>query len=157
MNELYGNQLNKMLTEPGGFQGTPGFKFALDSGLEAVGRSNSRMRGSGNALAALTKYGTGLAQQDYGSQMDRLGRLNGQEQQYDLGQTRNANDFQLGQAQNATTNQRDFWNYDLGRESNANASARDINMFGRSSGGSSGGYGGYGMTPNWNMGIQNTY
>lgn len=154
MENLYGNQLRRMF-EPGGFEGTPGFKFALDTGLEAVGRSNSRNRGSGNALAELTKYGTGLAQQDYGNQMDRLGRLNGQEQQFELGQQSNANTFQLGQQGNANTAQRDFWNYDLGRESNANTAARDRNTFSRSSGG--GGGSGWGGVGGWNMGRQNQY
>jgi hypothetical protein len=153
MNPLFSNQLNQMLT--GGYQGTPGFQFALDTGLQAVDRSNSRQRGSGNALAALTKYGTGLAQQDYGNQMDRLGRLQGQEQQFALGRESNSNQFQLGQAQNATTNQRDFWNYDLGRESNAMTAARDRNQFDLTSNqrGRPGGM----YQQNWNMGQQNRY
>jgi hypothetical protein len=83
---LYSNKLREMLDSPGSFQGTPGFQFARDQGLGAVSRQMSGQRGSGNALAALTKYGTGVAMQDYGNQVDRLGRLAGQEQQYELGQ-----------------------------------------------------------------------
>lgn len=80
----YQNKLKAVLD--GDFQGTDGFKFALDQGLGALNRSNSKMRGSGNVLAALTKYGTGLAMQDRGAEIDRLGRLTGQEQSYDLGE-----------------------------------------------------------------------
>jgi len=152
MNNLYGNELSKMF-QPGGYEGSTGFKFALDTGLDAVNRSNSRQRGSGNALLALTKYGTGLAQQDYGNQMDRLGRLQGQEQQYDLGQTQASNQFQLGQAGNANTAQRDWWNYDLGREQNSISAARDRENAESRRGTGGGGYG----ISNWNMGQQNVY
>ena len=178
MNNLYGNQLNDMLTGAnGGYQGTPGFKFAQQMGEQGVNRAMSKQRGSGNALAALSKYNTGLASQDYGTQMDRLGRLQGQEQQYDignqqaentrvgnanqfsLGQTQNENtrtnnlnqyelgsrradqDFQLGQGQLARGNQSDYWNYDLGRERNANDAAQQRNNWNQR-GRSSGGYGG---------------
>ena len=143
MDEFYGNALKSMMTNPGGFSGTPGFKFALNTGLDAVGRQNSRNRGSGNALAALTQYGTGLAQQDWGNQVDRLGRLQGQQQQFQLGMDSNANQrqsidnqrlandnqFQLGQTQNALSGQRDFWNYDLGRESNSMQAANARNQW----------------------------
>lgn len=159
----YTNQLNNMLENPGSFQGTPGFQFALNTGMQGVERQQSRNRGSGNALAALAQYGTGLAQQDWGNQVDRLGRLQGQQNQFNLGEEQNrmtanrdANNFTLGQGQNATTAQRDFWNYDLGREQNSNIAANNRNTWGRSGGGRSGngiggGFGG-GMTPNWNMG-----
>ncbi len=105
---FYDNQLKKMLTNPSSFQGTPGFKFALGQGTEAVNRRMAAggMGESGNALAKLMEYGTGLAQQDYGNQMDRLGRLSGQDQQFTLGQGQNANtamrnqhDYNLGQGQ----------------------------------------------------------
>jgi hypothetical protein len=46
-NPLYQNQLNAMLTNPGSYQGTPGFQFALNTGLDSVNRSNSAQRGSG--------------------------------------------------------------------------------------------------------------
>lgn len=82
---FYQNQLKNLVTNPSSFQGTPGFQFALNQGLNAVNRSNSAMRGSGNALAALTNYGTGLANQDYSQYLGQLGQLSGQEQNYDLG------------------------------------------------------------------------
>lgn len=84
----YQNRLRRLLDDPDSFEETPGFRFALETGQEGVNRRMAAggMRGSGNALAALTRYGTGLASQEYGNQVDRLGRLLGQEQQYDLGQ-----------------------------------------------------------------------
>lgn len=152
---FYGNALKDLLSNPGSFQGTPGFQFALDQGLGAVNRSNSRMRGSGNALAALTNYASGLATQDYGNQVDRLGRLQGQEQQYDLGQesnrltgARDANNFTLGSQQNANTlrlglgqnenaatanantAQRNAWDYSLGRQQNQNTANANDQQFG---------------------------
>lgn len=84
--DFYQNELKKLLTDPSSFRKTPGFEFALNTGLEAVNRSNSRMRNSGNAMTALTQYGTGLASQEYANQADRLARILGQEQQYGLGQ-----------------------------------------------------------------------
>lgn len=90
--------------------------------------------------------------------MEWFGKLQGQEQQYDLGQgqlantaTRNANDFQLGQGVNATTNQRDWWNYDLGKQQNANTANRDRLQYGQNN--SQGGTG-YGVMQNWNRGLQ---
>jgi hypothetical protein len=119
-NPLYQNKLTDLLTGAnGGYQASPGYQFALDQGIQAAQRSNSAMRNSGATMAALTKYGAGLAAQDYGNTRDFLGRMTGQEQQYGLGQEQNANnrqtadqnfglgmyragnDFALGQAQNA--------------------------------------------------------
>lgn len=130
MANFYEKQLQGLLSNPNSFQGTPGFQFARDQGLEAATRKLNAggMGGSGNALAELTRLGTGYAMQDYGNQVDRLGRLTGQQQQFQLGQDQNANqatrntndynlglyktsnDFQLGSEQNAQTAQRDWWN-----------------------------------------------
>lgn len=136
MNTLYGNQLNNLIGSPGSFSGTPGYKFALDQGLQATERGMSRQRGSGNALAALMDRGVGMANQNYMDYAKLLGGLTGQEQQYDLGLSsnantadRNANDYNLGMGQNQNTARRDFWNYDLGRESNANTYANNQNNF----------------------------
>lgn len=127
MDPMYQNKLRDLMNNPGSFQGTPGFKFALDTGLDAVNRSNSASRGSGNALAALTKYGTGLAAQDYGNEFDRLLRGSGQEQQFQIGTdanantaTRNANDLSLGTTRNAN-------DLTLGLGANANSAARNAN------------------------------
>ncbi len=135
-NSLYANKLDELIRSPGSFQGTPGFQFALDSGLQGVQRGMSSQRGSGNALAALMDRGIGVANQNYTDYAKLLGGLSGQEQQYDIGQSgqanaadRNFNDFTLGKWGAGNTAQRDFWNYDLGRESNAIREADNQNNF----------------------------
>jgi hypothetical protein len=127
------SKLNQYLTDPGSFQASPGFQFALNQGLQATQRQNSSQRGSGNALAALANYGTGLASQEYGATIDRLGRLAGQDQQFQLGQeqnrtaaTRAANDFTLGTQQNQNTAQRNAFDYSLGSEQNRNTATRNL-------------------------------
>lgn len=76
------NRLRKLLTDPSAFERTPGFKAALDTGTQAIQRSFAArgMGNSGNVLAELMKYGTGLASQEYGGQVDRLSRLSQYEQ-----------------------------------------------------------------------------
>lgn len=130
----YKDQLDSLLTNPSGYSGSPGFQFAMDSGMQGVERGMSTQRGSGNALAALSKYGTGLAQQDYGAQVDRLGKLSGQEQSYDLGlgqnqntATRNANDLTLGNAQNSNNATRNANDLTLGNAQNVNNANRNNN------------------------------
>lgn len=56
------------------FQTGPGYQFALDQGTQAAlrGASASGMLNSGNTLTALTEYGQGIANQEYGSWLDRL-------------------------------------------------------------------------------------
>ena len=82
---IYDNELRRLVTQPGSFRGTPGYQFAFDQGQEAVNRKMGGMRGSGNALAALMQHGQGLASQEYGNTVDRLGRFAGQEGQLELG------------------------------------------------------------------------
>ena len=57
------------------FQAGPGYQFTLDSGLDALNRrrAGAGMLDSGNADIDAIKFGTGLADQTYGSWMDRLG------------------------------------------------------------------------------------
>lgn len=132
------NRLAALLNDPSSFENDPSYQFARDQGLSATARSNSAQRGSGNALAALARYGSGLATQGYNQRVDSLGRIAGQDQQYDLGQQQNAiarlrnhNDFTLGQAQNENTRirnandftmgtQRNQFDYSLGSQRNAN-------------------------------------
>lgn len=136
------NRLRELIDNPGSFTGTPGYMFARDQALQAAERGMSRTRGSGNALAELTRLGAGYAAQDYGNEVDRLGRIAGQDQQYELGQeqnriasTRASNDYSLG-IRNADNNRRasdqsyglglyragnDFT---LGSQTNANAARR---------------------------------
>lgn len=56
------------------FQAGPGYDFAMDQGTKAAlrGASAAGMLNSGNTLTALTQYGQGLANQEYGSWLDRL-------------------------------------------------------------------------------------
>jgi len=56
------------------FQTGPGYQFALDQGTQAAlrGASSAGMLNSGNTLTALTDYGQGMANQEYGSWLDRL-------------------------------------------------------------------------------------
>ena len=132
-------QISGLLNNPGSFSMTPGAKFALDTGLSGIRRQYlaKGMGDSGNVLAELTKYGTGVASQDYGNQMDRLSKLLGGEEQYKLGTdqntnvaTRNANDFSLGTQRNqndynlglgdlASRNWNNQANYNLGLGRNA--------------------------------------
>lgn len=59
------------------FQAGPGYEFARDQGLEALNRRRaaSGMLNSGNADIDAIKFGTGLADQTYGSWQDRLAGL----------------------------------------------------------------------------------
>jgi len=62
------------------FQTSPGYQFTLDQGTQAAlrGASAAGMLNSGNTLTALDQYGTGVANQEYGSWLDRLNGLSGQ-------------------------------------------------------------------------------
>lgn len=118
----YQARLKGLLDDPSSFTKSPGYQFAVDESLSAAKRSGSAMRGSGNVLAELARRGAGIASQEYGAQVDRMGRLLGQEQQYDLGQeqnrtaaTRTANDFALGLGQLSGQNWQRNADYDLGK------------------------------------------
>ncbi len=76
---------------------TPGYQFQLNQGLDAVQRAASAQGtlGSGRMLQELANYGQGLAQQTYGSHLDRLASLVGMGQQSATGQSNQA--AQLGQ------------------------------------------------------------
>lgn len=141
----YGNRLKALLSDPSSFSMSPDAQVGMQSGMNALTASNSAMRGSGNALSALVKYGNDSAQADYGNQISRLGTLDTAAQNYDLGQgqnanaaTRNANDLALGTQSNA--NQRyatdsatglgyfnDSANFILGSGQNANAAQANRN------------------------------
>jgi hypothetical protein len=160
MDNPYRNQLNSLLTNPNSFNGSPGFQFALNSGMDGVARKFAAMGmgNSGNVLGEMSRYGTGLAQQDYGNSVDRLGRLAGEQDQTDLGNKtadnayalgqgnlalgnkqadqgfglgmyRAGNDFTLGQQQNQNSAQNNFWNYSLGADRNNLAAAENQNNY----------------------------
>jgi hypothetical protein len=61
----------------GAFQAGPGYQFAMDQGTQAANRAASAggMLTSGNTLQALTRFGQGLANQEYGGWQDRLAGL----------------------------------------------------------------------------------
>ena len=56
------------------FRADPGYQFSFDEGTRAVQGSAAAKGGllSGGAMRALTRYGTGLADQQYGSYLDRF-------------------------------------------------------------------------------------
>lgn len=140
----YENRLKGILG--GDFSGTEGGKFLADQGLKAAQRqlSASGMAGSGNALVELLKLGTGYAAQDRGSEIDRLTKLIGGEQQFALGGgananaaeanrltgVRDANSFTLGQGQNTNNAFRNIFDYDLGNQAQANARRTGDQNFG---------------------------
>lgn len=136
------NRLRELIDNPDSFTGSPGYTFARDQGLQAAQRAMSRTRGSGNALAELTRLGTGYAAQDYGNTVDRLRGIVSDENQFALGTeqnriaaTRNANDFALGNRNADNTRRANDQSYGvnllrtgndftLGRERNANDASR---------------------------------
>lgn len=60
-------------------ENNPAYQFRLDQGTKALQRSAAAkgMFGSGNLLMDITKYGQGLASQEYGSEMDRIMKMAG--------------------------------------------------------------------------------
>lgn len=115
------NRLRELIDNPESTQLTGAGQFALNQGLNAATRTNSRVRGSGGLMAELTRLGTGFALQDRGAEMDRLSGIVRDENQFSLGSeqnriasTRNANDFTLGSEQNANTLRRNNQDYGLG-------------------------------------------
>ncbi len=69
-----------LLNDPDSFQGTPGFQFAMDQGVQARDRSAAARGqiGSGGLQKELTAFGTGLAQQDRGNEIARFLQFIGQ-------------------------------------------------------------------------------
>lgn len=76
------------------FQTSPGYEFAREEGIRAIdqGASARGMLNSGARLRELTRYGTGVANQEYGNWQNRLAALAG------LGQTATGQTAQLGAA-----------------------------------------------------------
>lgn len=92
-NTMYGNALglngtSGNATATDAFHTSPGYDFAVDQGLTAATRKMSSLGllSSGNTLDALQKTGQGLADQDYGSWLDRLNGVSGQGMQAAGGQ-----------------------------------------------------------------------
>jgi hypothetical protein len=82
----YRTRLNTLLDNPDAIANTGVYKFALNQGNEAVNR-NLAAKGllkSGNRLSELTKFGQGLASQQYGAEADRLSNILNQTRQADV-------------------------------------------------------------------------
>lgn len=82
-NRLAGNTsdaLNNLIQNPSSVSSLPGYQFDLQQGTQAADRSAAArgMDQSGRTLKDLTRFGTGLADNTYGSQLSRLMALNGQ-------------------------------------------------------------------------------
>jgi hypothetical protein len=63
----------------GGFFTSPGYRFRLDQGNQAVQRSAAArgILGSGATMKAIDRYSQGLASSEYGSFADRLAQIAG--------------------------------------------------------------------------------
>lgn len=73
----YRTRLNSLMDNPDSIANTGAYKFAFNQGNEAVNR-NLAAKGllkSGNRLSELTKFGQGLASQQYGAEFDRMANL----------------------------------------------------------------------------------
>lgn len=75
----YQQQLANLMRNPGEFASSPAYKFAFEQGMEGVNRTAAAkgQLGSGNRLLDLTKFGQGLAGQQYFQQADLLSGLAG--------------------------------------------------------------------------------
>lgn len=88
------------------FQAGPGYQFQMDQGMQALNRSAASrgMLASGNNSADLMRYGQGLANQEHGNWLSRLGGLGNMGMQAAQGQTGRQNtlsalDYGYGQGQ----------------------------------------------------------
>ena len=83
----YEKRLQELVNNPNSISDSNAYKFRFNQGLQAQerGAAAKGMLGSGNTLAALAQYGQGLASDEYGNEVSRLGALSGQRDQYNLG------------------------------------------------------------------------
>lgn len=67
------------MTAKRGFQETPGYQFMVEEGERGVMNNLAAMgmKNSGSALKALTRFRTGLANQEYGTYLNRLAEVAG--------------------------------------------------------------------------------
>lgn len=75
----YADQLDRLMANPGDLASSPIYKFAQEQGINAIDRAAAAkgQLNSGNRLAELVKFGTGLAGQQFGQQADLLALLSG--------------------------------------------------------------------------------
>lgn len=91
---LYEMGLGEMPEGYGGFTATPGYDFRVQQGQDSVNALAGARGGlfSGRTLSDLTKFGQGIAADEYGSYMGRLAGLT------DMGQASAGNQAQAGNA-----------------------------------------------------------
>lgn len=87
-----GNNSLGSLVSPQNFNQSDAYKWNFEQGREAVNRTaaDRRMLGSGNRLSELTKFGQGLASQEYGNEFNRQLSLK------QLEQNQRAQNMQMG-------------------------------------------------------------
>lgn len=74
----YQQQLQRLMTQ-GIDPNDPAYRASMTQGMDAIQRSQAAkgMLGSGNTMAELQQFGSGLAAQQFQSQYDRLAELSG--------------------------------------------------------------------------------
>lgn len=79
----YQAKLSDLLENPGSMTSNPAYQFAFDQGMEAINRTAAAkgQLGSGNRLMDLTKYGQGMASQQFNSLADLYSTLAGAKNQ----------------------------------------------------------------------------
>lgn len=72
--------LQTLLNDPSSVRSLPGYQFAMDQGLQSVDRGAAARSGvqNGATIKAEQRFGTGLADQTYGNQIQRLLGISGQ-------------------------------------------------------------------------------
>lgn len=75
----FGAQLSKFMQDPSAITETPGYKFAMEQGTKAMGRTSAARgeRMSGRALVEAQKFGSGLASQMRQQEISNLAMLSG--------------------------------------------------------------------------------
>lgn len=83
----YEQRLQQLVNDPNSISDSNAYKFRFNQGQQALerGAAAKGMLNSGNTLAALAQYGQGMASDEYGNEVGRLGALSGQRDTYNLG------------------------------------------------------------------------
>lgn len=133
-----GNALRELMASGINYDQMPGYKARLDAAMQAVGRTNSGMLGSGNYAAALMKAAQEGVADDFDREFSRRSHMDDSEQnaeleherigaqrygidsqralgegQNALGYYRASNDFALGNRQADNADDRAWYDYDV--------------------------------------------
>lgn len=83
----YEQRLQQLVNNPNSISDSNAYKFRFNQGQQALerGAAAKGMLNSGNTLAALAQYGQGMASDEYGNEVSRLGAMSGQRDSYNLG------------------------------------------------------------------------